>query len=85
MNNAITYGDVERLLTRFGFIGKSVDAMNTVFLQPENDALVILPSNRSDVPVRPSHMAIVRRTILEKGIASAPEIDAALKPEPVAA
>ena len=85
MNEVITYRDLPAVLRQFGFIAKPVDATHTAFHEVSSDAFFVLPTDQASKPVRPSHLALIRHTIIENGIAERSELDAALLNESLVA
>jgi hypothetical protein len=68
MDSTITYGELDSLLGRLGFVPVSTSGPQKVFENPAFDALVVLPPAGADESVRPHHLVSVRKLVVEKGI-----------------
>ena len=79
MSKAITYADVERLLTQLGFVAEDTTGSFKVFRHQASDALIVLPSSHASDSVDPSHLVAVRKHVLENGLSDEDSFDALLK------
>ena len=68
MHDALSYADLDALLSGLGFHPVSTTGPQKVFENPAYGALVILPPYAANEPVRPHHLVTVRKTVIEKGI-----------------
>lgn len=68
LHSTITYGELDSLLGRLGFVPVSTSGPQKVFENPAFDALVVLPPAGADELVRPHHLVAVRKLLIEKGI-----------------
>ncbi len=67
-NNAVTYRQLEQLLTRCGFVVERTLGDQRMFTQQPTDSVVLLPPYKGDDRVRIPHLAGVRKTLVEHGV-----------------
>jgi hypothetical protein len=67
MRKEVTFAELERALIKVGFTQSYPASPQKVYQHP-SDALVVLPTYHANEPVRPIHMAAVRKTLSEKGL-----------------
>jgi len=84
MNSALTYGELAALLNQLGFQSISSSGPQQVFQNPTFDALIALPPSSPTEPVRPHHLATIRKLVVERGIADSEILDRLLEDHPLA-
>lgn len=68
MRNGVTFGDLERLLTRSGFaLSRSADT-HRLYRHQGSDAIVVLPGVAATHGASPAHVAAVRRILRDRGL-----------------
>lgn len=68
MRNTITYTKLRQVLLTLGFKPVRSSGPQRVFRNPSYDALVVLPPPNGDLALNALHLAVVRRTVVEKGV-----------------
>lgn len=74
----VTYGRLESALLSLGFTRHLVEG-GVLYLEPSNDAHLMMPLLAADVAVRPHHLAAARLTVVGRGVAAADEFERALE------
>jgi len=83
MNNALNYGELEAMLRQLGFQSIASSGPQKVFQNATFGALIVLPPSGAAEPVRPHHLATVRKLVIEKGIADGEVFDRLLDNHPL--
>lgn len=84
MNSALNYGELEAMLRHLGFRSVQSSGSQKVFQNATFDALIVLPPLSAAEPVRPHHLATVRKLVIETGIADKELFDRLLENRPLA-
>jgi predicted RNA binding protein YcfA (HicA-like mRNA interferase family) len=84
MNDALNYGELEAMLRQLGFQSVRSAGPQKVFENATFDALIVLPPSSAAEPVRPHHLATVRKLVIEKGITDTEVFDRLLDNHPLA-
>jgi hypothetical protein len=79
MNSHLTYGELQALLRQLGFQTVRSSGPQKVFRNSTVDALIVLPPFSAAEPVRPHHLATVRKLVIDKGIADTEVFDRLLE------
>lgn len=75
VHNPLTYADLDSLLHHLGFASVTSTGAQRVYENALRGAVVVLPPWEADAPVRPHHLAAVRRIVVEKGVAEEADFD----------
>lgn len=81
MNRQITFNELRQLLTRLDF-SEVTQRTHVRFEHDASGAVVILRPYRSTEIVTPIHLAVVRRTLVEKGLIEAESFERFLQKAP---
>lgn len=74
-NRALTYGQLEYLLTELGYRLRPSQEQGRLWENTEFDAIKYLPAAPSDETARPHHLITIRKVSLEKGIVAEKDFD----------
>ena len=66
----MTYRHIATILKAIGFKEKRMKAAHIVFSHPKSNAVILLPYYTSKMIIPDPHLAMIKRTIIEKGILS---------------
>lgn len=79
MTKAISYATLEKILLSLGFVRQPTAGSQVVFQHSETNTLLVLPAGASNDSIDTTHLKVVRRMLVEKGvIASRDAFDALL-------
>ena len=66
----ITFFDLEKLLSRLGFINQPTTGSQTVFQHAASNTLIILPHYEPQEPLREIHLLGTQKMLIEKDLIS---------------
>jgi len=70
----ISYATLKQVLLDIGFVEKRTSGSHQIFAYPQTDIVIVLPISPGR-QVSKSHMAAVRRTIIENGVMTLEEFE----------
>ncbi len=73
MTKAISYATLEQILLSLGFVRQVTAGSQVVFQQTETDTLLVLPAGAANDTVDTTHLKVVRRMLVEKGVVANPD------------
>lgn len=78
-SKTLTYGDLDRLLLRMGFVHGHTTGNHKVYEHKLSDTIILLPPTQPNEIVDAMHLAGVRATIINRGVADEDVYDEALE------
>jgi hypothetical protein len=79
MTNKVTFGDIHRLLEKYGFVQTSVDGKYVLFAHKPSGVLLTFRPHRLNERVEPMTLSIVREKLDLNGFLERDEFENALR------
>ena len=70
MHKKITYYKLTRILKSLGFVETRKSGSHTIFLNPDFNAMIVLPYLKKNTIIGHQYFSMIKRNIVEKGILS---------------